>query len=299
MAACYLMEHNGQAAFIDTGTARTIPRLLELLDNKKIPRHDVAYVMPTHVHLDHAGGAGELMHYLPDARLVVHPQGARHLVDPGKLVAGATAVYGKTAFEENFGALRPVAEDRIIMAENGLKLDLNGRNLLFLDTPGHARHHYSIFDEATKGFFTGDVFGLSYRECDGAKRPFVFPTTTPVQFDPEAWGESLDLLMSYRPERMYLAHYGMVTGVESLAKDLRRRIGQLADIAIASNALEFRTARNRYERLVGEIEKLLLNELAIADVPLDQNKALALFKPDIELNAQGLEVWLDRKRSDR
>jgi len=294
MAACYLMEHNGQAAFIDTGTAHSVPRLLKLLDHKHIARHDVAYVMPTHVHLDHAGGAGELMHHLPAARLVVHPRGARHMIDPGKLIAGATAVYGETMFKENFGTLRPVPEHRVILAEDGLELDLNGRRLLFLDTPGHARHHYSIFDESNRGFFAGDVFGLSYRESDGPNGAFVFPTTTPVQFDPSAWRDSLDRLLSYRPDRVYMAHYGMVTAVESLANDLRRRIGQLAELAVISAARDLPAEQDRHQHLVVGIEAFLLSELATAGAPLDRSEALALFKLDIELNAQGLEVWLDR-----
>ncbi len=196
LAACYLIEQGDQAAFVDSGTTRTVPKLLELLASRDIPRESIAYVMPTHVHLDHAGGAGELMRHLPNAKLVVHPRGARHMVDPSKLVAGATAVYGEAVFRENFGELVPVPEERVLLAVDGLRLDLNGRILLFRDTPGHARHHYSIFDEASRGFFTGDVFGLSYQEVDCASGPFLFPTTTPVQFDPAAWHKSLDLLLS-------------------------------------------------------------------------------------------------------
>ncbi|MGH8501110.1 MAG: MBL fold metallo-hydrolase [Gammaproteobacteria bacterium] len=297
MAACYLMEHNGQAAFVDTGTTHTVPRLLALLNHKNIAPQDVAYVMPTHVHLDHAGGAGELMHHLPNARLVVHPRGAKHLVDPGKLTAGATAVYGEAAFKANFGELRPVPKERVILADDGLELDLNGRRLLFLDTPGHARHHYSIFDETSQAFFTGDIFGLSYRQCDGPSGAFVFPTTTPVQFDPQAWHRSLDLLMSYRPERIFLTHYGMVTGVETLAKDLHRRIDQLADIATAS--VKVAASADWRRRIAESIGQFLIKELAVAGAPLSPDEALALFRLDIDLNAQGLEIWLTRKQASR
>lgn len=299
MAACYLLEHDGQAAFVDTGTTRTVPQLLELLDYKHIAPQDVAYVMPTHVHLDHAGGAGELMHHLPEATLVVHPRGAKHLVDPSKLTAGATAVYGEAAFKTNFGELRPVPEERVIIANDGFELDLNGRRLLFLDTPGHARHHYSIFDQASQGFFTGDIFGLSYRQCDGPNGAFVFPTTSPVQFDPEAWHRSLDLLMSYDPKRIFLTHYGMVTGVEPLAKDLHRRIDQLCDIATANSANNVAASTDRYDDIVENIAKLLTGELAAARAPLRADEALALFKLDIELNAQGLKIWLDSKLASR
>ncbi len=208
LAACYLIEQGDQAAFVDTGTSRTTPRLLELLRIRSIVPESVAYVMPTHVHLDHAGGAGALMSQLPNAKLVVHPRGARHMIDPSKLIAGAKAVYGDAAFRERFGEIIAVPEERVVIANDGFTLDLNGRSLLFLDTPGHARHHYSIFDGISKGFFTGDVFGLSYREFDTAAGAFIFPTTTPVQFDPDAWHASLDRLLSYAPELMFLTHFG-------------------------------------------------------------------------------------------
>jgi glyoxylase-like metal-dependent hydrolase (beta-lactamase superfamily II) len=288
MAACYLIHHGDQAAFVDTGTAHTTPKLLALLQVKGIAREDVAYVMPTHVHLDHAGGAGALMRQLPNAKLVVHPRGARHMIDPSKLIAGATSVYGEASLRENFGELVPVPKERVIAADDEFTLDLDGRPLLFRDTPGHARHHYSIFDEASKGFFTGDIFGLSYREFDRAAGAFVFPTTTPVQFDPEAWHASLDLLLSYRPERMFLTHYGMVTGVERLADDLRRRLDKLTDIACKAAGSEMRRAK-----IMREMARMLVDEVASAGCPVGADESVELFKLDLELNAQGLEIWLD------
>ena len=291
LAACYLIEHNGQAAFVDTGISRTVPQLLQLLETKQIAREDVAYVMPTHVHLDHAGGAGALMAQLPSAKLVIHPRGARHMIDPTKLAAGATAVYGEAAFLENFGELIPVAEERIIVADDGYSLDLNGRLLLFLDTPGHARHHYSIYDQTSNGFFTGDIFGLSYRELDTAASQFVFPTTTPVQFDPEAWHHSLDRLLSYNPERMFLAHYGMVTRIEKLAGDLHRRIDKLTEIAKAAHG------KDQQEQIMQGMIDLLADELRRTGHSLSTDEVVELFRLDLELNAQGLQVWLNRNAS--
>lgn len=289
LAACYLIEQNGKAAFVDTGTSHTAPVLLELLSIKGIPRENVAFVMPTHVHLDHAGGAGELMRHLPNAKLVAHPRGARHLIDPRKLLAGAIAVYGKAGFRKSFGALRAVSEQRVIIADDGLELDLNGRSLMFLDTPGHARHHYSIFDETSRGFFTGDVFGLAYQELCCATGPFIFPTTTPVQFEPTAWHQSLNRLLRYEPERMFLTHYGMVTQVEMLARDLRRRIDLLVRIA--------RTAPQddrRHEVILQAMTDMLTNELARAGCSVTHAEAIKHFQMDLELNTQGLEIWLDR-----
>jgi glyoxylase-like metal-dependent hydrolase (beta-lactamase superfamily II) len=293
-AACYLIEQGDRAAFVDTGTSYTAPRLLKLLRIRGITPESVAYVMPTHVHLDHAGGAGTLMRQLPNAKLVVHPRGARHMINPSKLITGAKAVYGDTTFHENFGELLAVPETRITVANDGLVLDLNGRPLLFLDTPGHARHHYSIYDEVNKAFFTGDIFGLSYREFDTAAGAFIFPTTTPVQFDPDAWHASLDrLLLRYAPERMFLTHYGMVTDVERLARDLHRRIDGL--IEIARNAAR---ADDRHERIMRDMTDMLLHELAQTGCPLGADESVELFKPDLELNVQGLETWLDQNKTD-
>lgn len=289
LAACYLIEHGGQTAFVDTGTSHTVPKLLELLSAKGIRRENVAYVMPTHVHLDHAGGAGELMRQLPRAKLVAHPRGARHLINPDKLIAGATAVYGQAEFRRNFGELTPVPEDRVIVAEDGLTLDLNGRPLLFLDTPGHARHHYSIFDQTSRGFFTGDVFGLAYQELHCAAGTFVFPTTTPVQFDPVAWNVSLDRLLDYKPEHMFLTHYGMVTQVESLAKDLRRRLDELTHIAREAPS----NHQERHDVIKQRMTEMLIEELRQAGCSMPASAAVGLFQLDLELNTQGLEYWLD------
>jgi glyoxylase-like metal-dependent hydrolase (beta-lactamase superfamily II) len=183
----------------------------------------------------------------------------------------------------------PVPRERVIIAEDGFTLDLNGRVLLFRDTPGHARHHYTIFDAASRGFFTGDIFGLSYREFDGPSGPFIFPTTTPVQFDPGAWHRSLDLLLSYKPERMFLTHYGMVTEVERLADDLRQRLDKLTDIACRAAG-----RADRHQKILKDMTELLVEELARSACPLAKDQAIELFSLDLELNAQGLEVWLDR-----
>lgn len=195
LAACYLIEHAGRAAFVDTGTQPAVPRLLQLLENRKLPLDAVDYIIPTHVHLDHAGGAGELMRRMPNAKLVIHPRGARHMIDPSVLEVSAMSVYGEADFKNMFGELIPVPEERIISAPDNFELDFNGRRLLIRDTPGHARHHFCIYDELSGGFFAGDTFGISYRELDTDVGAFILPTTTPVQFEPEAWLSSLDMLM--------------------------------------------------------------------------------------------------------
>ena len=229
--ASYLIRSGTAAAFVDVGTAFSAPRLLQVLAEKNIACEQVRYVMVTHVHLDHAGGAGVLLRDLPNARLVVHPRGAPHMIDPAKLIAGAAAVYGEAQFQRLYGEIAPIPAARVIETVDNWRLDFNGRELLFLDTPGHARHHYGIYDETSRGIFTGDTFGLSYREFDSARGPFIFPTTTPVQFEPEALHASIERLLSLHAERLYLTHYGCVQDPPRLAARLHDLIDRFVDCA--------------------------------------------------------------------
>ncbi len=186
VAAIHLIEQDGRAALVDTGNNDALVHVEQALAETGLSPEAVDYVLLTHIHLDHAGGAGAFMAAFPNAKLVVHPRGARHMVEPSKLFAGVSAVYGAERAKELYGELIPVAPERIIEATEGLELDLAGRVIRVLDTPGHARHHVCYFDTASRSFFTGDTFGLSYRALDVDGRPSIFPTTTPVQFEPEA-----------------------------------------------------------------------------------------------------------------
>ena len=288
-AACYLIIHNDRAAFIDSGTAHTVPYLLETLNLKNIPHEAVDFVIPTHVHLDHAGGAGVLMDQLPNAKLVVHPYGARHMIDPTKLILGATEVYGSENFKHSFGEVRAVDEQRVITAKDETTLELASRTLTFIDTPGHARHHFCIFDEISKGFFTGDTFGLSYKELDDENGAFIMPTTTPVQFDPGAWQDSLSRLLDYHPENMYLTHFGRVTEIDRLARELRQDINRYAEIAE-----QHARSNKRSTKILASLTEYLHQRLRDRNLADDVETLTDFLKDDLELNTAGLVVWLDR-----
>lgn len=291
--AAYLIEEAGDAAFVDTGTSLSVPRFLELLDVRGIAREHVKYVMPTHVHLDHAGGAGTLMEALPEAQLVIHPRGARHMIDPGKLASATAAVYGEDVFRTQFGSLVPVPEERVIVAEDGQVVLLGERELVLFDTPGHANHHYCVHDARSEGFFTGDTFGVSMREFDSGARPCVFPTTSPVQFDPNAWHATLDRLLACSPRRMYVTHFGMVQGdIHELAGDLRRGVDQHARIARSA-----KDAPERHKVIKAALTESLLADLANLQCPVDAATSVEIMSTDLELNAQGLGIWLDRQTS--
>lgn len=288
--ASHLIIRNGRAAFVDTGTSRSVPQLLAMLEQKNIDRDQVDYVLVTHVHLDHAGGAGALMQALPNAQLVVHPRGARHMAQPERLIAGSIAVYGEAIFEQMFGTIVPVDPDRIMEIGDCDTLSLGGSELLFLDTPGHAAHHYCIVDHDARSIFTGDTFGISYRELSSAKGRFIFVTSTPVQFDPEAMHASIDRLLGFSADAAYLTHYSRVDGLERLAADLHVDID--AYVAIAESA---RSAENTYAAILDGLREHLLARLAAHETPLSNEELTQLLSADLALNAQGLAIWLSRQ----
>lgn len=292
LAASWILSGRSTAAVVETGTALSVPRILAALEGRGIARGEVGFVIVTHVHLDHAGGAGALLAALPAARLVAHPRGARHLVDPSRLLAGAAPLYGgPEGLRRLYGEVVPVAAERVVEAPDGFALDLGGRPLLFLDAPGHARHHFVVLDRATRGFFTGDAFGLSYRSLDGPGGPFFFPTTTPVQLDPPAFHATVDRMLAERPERMYLTHYGMVEGDPApWAAALHRAVDGHVRAALAAPA-----GAGRGEALRRALRDELLHELDAQGWQGDRAVALEAFAADLELNARGLEVWMDSR----
>jgi glyoxylase-like metal-dependent hydrolase (beta-lactamase superfamily II) len=216
----------------------TREEILEIVKNcykKNIPLENVDYVIPTHVHLDHAGGAGELMRRLPNAKLVIHPRGARHMIDPSRLKAGASTVYGEEMFKEHYGDLIPIPEDRVIIPEDESTIDFNGRLLKFLHTPGHAKHHFCIIDSMSNGMFTGDTFGVAYPELTGTELPYIFPPSSPVDFNPEDWIDSINRLMGTNSEQAYLTHFGKVSNLQPLAETLKTMVNEFADLAKSSD----------------------------------------------------------------
>ena len=169
--AAYLVVEGGRAAFIDTGTNYAVPRLLAALEHLDLSPAAVDWVIPTHVHLDHAGGVGLLMQSLPRARLLVHPRGLPHMVDPAKLWAGALAVYGEEEMQRSYGQLLPVTAERAEASHDGQTIALAGRSLLLLDTPGHAKHHHCVWDAESRGWFTGDTFASATASSTRPKAP--------------------------------------------------------------------------------------------------------------------------------
>ncbi|MDC0197304.1 MBL fold metallo-hydrolase [Candidatus Thioglobus sp.] len=290
-ASIYLLSQNNKVAIIETGTNYSVPVVENALIQKGLSFLDVCYVIPTHVHLDHAGGAGELMMQCQNASLIVHPRGARHMIDPSKLIEGAMAVYGEEKFKEYYGEIIPIDANRVIEAEDNFILDFEGRELRFIDTPGHAKHHFCLWDKSTKSMFTGDTFGVSYRDLDCGGKIYILPSTSPVQFDPEALIKSINRIMEFKPQRVCLTHFSAIKPTKKIVNDLTESIHFVSDLAIKyagkndAESIIYRKMMNYF--LKG------LNEIGVSDTNFVEER-LSL---DVKINAQGLIYWHKNRSS--
>jgi glyoxylase-like metal-dependent hydrolase (beta-lactamase superfamily II) len=293
-AAVHIIRHNGRAAFVDTGTNHSVPYLLAALDELDVPRAAVDYVFLTHVHLDHAGGAGLLARELPHARVLVHPRGTGHLIDPSKLSLASQAVYGEERFRELYGEILPIAPERIVSVQDSYRCALAGREFEFIHTPGHALHHCAIVDGEHACIFTGDTFGLSYKELDTDRGAFIVPSSSPSQFDPDQLISSIDRLMSYAPEAMYLMHYSRVTGTARLATSLKSQIREFVRMTRECAVLP-----DAYQALYSAMFDLWMKLLQQHGCTLSASEVGELLKGDLDLNAQGLLIWFERQRKGK
>ncbi len=289
--ASHLIIEGGRAAFVDTGTNDSVPLLLDALQKQHLDVADVDFVFLTHVHLDHAGGAGLLMQALPNARCVIHPRGVRHMVDPAKLIAGTEAVYGVERTRRLYGTIQPIDESRVVVPEDEQWLELNGRDMQVLFTEGHARHHYCLRDPVSSGVFTGDSFGISYRELDTVAGEFIFPATTPASFDPVEAHKSVDRIMGCNPERLYLTHYSRVTDLDRLAADMHAGIDAYVEIA-----LEQKNNDDPLPEIQSSMYDYLSTRLVAHGYKGDDSAMQSVLDLDVMLNAQGLVSWLKRQQ---
>jgi hydroxyacylglutathione hydrolase len=290
-ACAHVIVDAGHAAFVDVGTRYSVPYLLAALRQLGLAPEQVDYVLITHVHLDHAGGAGALLAALPQAVALVHQRGAPHLIDPGLLIEGSKAVYGEERFNSLYGTIVPIPAARVRPVQDKERIRLGGRELLLEHSPGHALHHYVIVDEAHRCVFSGDTFGISYRELDTPQGAFITPTTTPTQFDPEQLIASIERIESHHPESVYLMHYSRVTGIPRLAAHLKEQIRELVRISLAADGKP--TAREEINEAMWQMWRA---RLAALGSTLPESRVRELLAGDQDLNTQGLLAWLERRR---
>src|SRR5256712_11283396 len=205
-------------ALIETGPTSTVETLLAGVREAGVEPSALRAVAVTHIHLDHAGGAGTLAQRFPELEVYVHPVGAPHLIDPARLVASATRLYGD-ALHRLFGDVAPVPEQQVKVLNDGDRVLLGSRRLVALDTPGHASHHHAFWDPSSAGLFTGDMAGVALR---GLR--YVRALTLPPQLDIRAWEQSLAKLRALHPKRVLLTHYGPHTWVTDLLAQLEESL---------------------------------------------------------------------------
>ena len=187
----------------------------------------------------------------------------------------------------------PIPAARVQVTQDGERFRLGGRELELIHTPGHALHHYAVVDAAHASIFSGDTFGISYRELDSKRGAFIIPTTSPSQFDPDQLIASIDRMVAYAPEAMYLMHYSRVTDVPRLAALLKDQVREIVRIT-----QRHASAEDRYTAIRADMLNLWLGLAHEHGVPLSDAQIAALLKSDLDLNTQGLVIWLDRlKRS--
>jgi glyoxylase-like metal-dependent hydrolase (beta-lactamase superfamily II) len=286
-AAVHLIERNGRVAVVDTGTNDSVPLVLAALQGLGLERSAVELVFITHVHLDHAGGAGLLLRELPGARVVAHPRALPHLVDPSRLVEASRVVYGAERFAKLYGSPLPIERERVSDTRDGDRLSLGGSEFCVLHTPGHALHHHVLHDLQARAVFTGDTFGLSYRALDTGRGPIALPTTTPTQFDPEQLIASVRRIVALGPQALYLTHYGRVGDVVRLGASLCEQIERFIEVARRHSG-----ASDRYAAVRADLRGLWIEVLREHGSPLEAVDDL--LAPDLDLNARGLVAWLER-----
>ncbi len=222
-----------RTVLVDTGSFRCLPQILAALDTLGARPDDLDYVVLTHAHLDHAGGAGQLAKLAARAMFVAHPRAARHLADPARLIAGTRAVYGEL-YDALFGQVRPIPADRLLVRNDGDTLDIGDRTLVFYDTPGHARHHICIHDPARRAIFSGDALGVRYvRSFTGQDYEFILPSSSPTDFSPADVRRTVARMAALDAEVVYHAHFGPSPADEALTAmqsegDAFARVAELA-----------------------------------------------------------------------
>lgn len=280
-----------QLTLIDTSASPSVPHIKEGLKQLGFSLDQVKYIIVTHIHLDHAGGAGLLLQECPNASVVVHPKGARHLADPSRLIAGARMVYGDK-FDVLFDPIVPIPEDRLIVKTEGDVLELSPScTLQFWDTPGHAKHHFGIYDPVTNGMFAGDTVGIRYEQLAKDGISLFLPSTSPNQFDPVAMQHAIDRMQIAKLDAIYYGHYGMT-------KQTAPALQQVAEwlVVFMTEADRVVAEGQNHEELAKRLFTLVQEQLRELNVP-DNHEVYGLIRLDMDVSAMGMVEYLQKQNA--
>ncbi len=282
VTAGYLLE-GPRPVLVETGSQSSVPVLLASLESVGLGPEDLAGIVVTHIHLDHAGGVGDVAAAFPRATVYVHAKGARHLADPTRLVASAALVYGDL-LDSLYGRLSPTDADRLHVLEDLEEVDLGaGRTITAIDSPGHAKHHLALHDSQSGILFAGDAVGVRLPDI-GVLRP----ATPPPDFDLLAARESLRRFSERRPSGVALAHYGLLDDPADLLAEADEVLVSWAEVA------------EEAWRAGGDVADALSARFAIEGVA-EEHLAKAEVLSGVHSNAAGLRRWFetrDRREAD-
>lgn len=282
-------EHNGvfllagrQPVLVESGVGLAGPRVAEKLATYGLAPDDLFGIVVTHVHLDHAGGAGEVARRFPRATVFVHPAGAKHLVDPSRLEASARQVNG-SLMDTVFGSMTPIPADRVRALADRETIDLGSRKITAIHTPGHAPHHVSIFDETTGTLFSGDSAGVKLPDMRTPR-----PSTPPPSFDAAAARESLRRMAELRPKRLVLTHFGGILEPAAYLAELTQNLDRWCAAAVSSVA-----AGDDIAALEAKLLDLFADEEGLPVENPSRFASTGGYAP----NAAGLHLWATKHAS--
>lgn len=271
-----------ELTLIDTCASPSVPYIKKGLHELGLSLESVKYIIVTHIHLDHAGGAGLLLEECPNAKVVVHPKGARHLADPSRLIAGAKEVYGDK-FEQLFDPIIAIPEERLLVKTEGDQLDIGaGCRLEFWDTPGHAKHHFSIIHPPSNGVFAGDTVGIRYEQLAKDGIDFYLPSTSPNQFDPVAMQSAIERFRDAQFDAIYYGHYSKSSFSEEALAQVENWLGIFVE-----EAKSVWSAGGGAADLAARLMNRVRVHLDALSVP-ENHRVYEIIQLDLEVSAMGL-----------
>lgn len=277
--AVYICVDDGKALVYDAAHSAAAERVVAALAERGLPPEAAELVVVSHAHLDHSGGCGALLKLLPNAKAMVHPDIIEHLAEPARLIAGARLIYGDD-FDRLYGEVAPAPRERILPMQEAVRL--GGRELSLFNAPGHTFAHLCLHDPQAGVVLAGDVFGAHLEHWNGA---MVVPAA-PTQFAPREWKESVDAVMARAPDRILLAHFGVLDeGLEDKARQLREEIDHF--VAIAREA---KAGGGGRDFIADRVMAWWEPKFARAGGAVDR----AEVGVELLLTVQGLELWLDK-----
>ncbi|MDF2903491.1 MAG: beta lactamase-like protein [Bacillus sp. (in: firmicutes)] len=282
-----------EITIIETSASPSIPYLLQGLKDLQISPIDIKYIIVTHIHLDHAGGAGLMLEHCPNAKVIVHPKGERHLADPSRLIAGAQAVYGEK-FSELFDPILPIPSDRLISMHDQSKLKISPKcTLRFFDTPGHANHHLSIYYPNVNGMFSGDTVGVFYPQLYRDGIELYLPSTSPNQFDPDKMRNSISMFENMNLDSIYFGHFGMSRSPQEVYRQVRLWLNIFIDAARL--AFQEHTQFNDRVQLTEQILSQKISEYLTSNGITSDHPVYEVLTIDINVCSMGLIDYLERQ----